>query len=341
MNKELQIWESVLDGAFARSEAVSGGVIHSTIGESSHVYRCEPWEGIFLWANMVSDRHLPFAQKVSWRYATLNYCIRGRCEVGLPDHTFIYMNPGMLCIDSHDPADGYWYPTRSYSGLEFAFNLDFLRAASPAALTAYGDFGAWLEALLAENGGTVLANVTEECQTLIEALFRMLTRAEAATEDYRFRGLELLYRLKNGGVEPLLHTNYVTRGQRQIAAEIERKITEDLARHYTVEELAGEYGVSASAVKQYFEKIYGQPISHYLRDRRMEQAKRLLAETRQSVSKIAAVCGYSHQGKFGQVFREQTGFAPLEYRRLYYQKGEETVSCKSSVKSPQVEAAEF
>ena len=323
MNEELQIWQDALGAAFTASEDITEAVTHSLIGESSHIYRCEPWDGVFLWANVISDRHLPFGQKVPWRFATLNYCISGRCEVGLPDHTFIYMNPGMLCIDCHAPADGYWYPTCDYSGLEYAFNLDFLCSAYPAELTAYGDFGPWLDALLTERDGTFLAGVAEDCQAMIETLFRMLTRPEASLQDYRFQALRLLYRLKNGGMTPQQHTCYVTKGQRQIASEIEQKISEDLSVHYTVENLAKDHGISPSAAKQYFEKIYGLPISRYLRDRRMELAKRLLTETRNNIGDIAASCGYSHQGKFGQVFREQTGFTPLEYRRLYYQKGEE------------------
>ncbi len=83
-----------------------------------------------------------------------------------------------------------------------------------------------------------------------------------------------------------------------------------------------QHGISPSALKKYFEAVYGQPISFYLRGKRMDFARQRLAQTKDSVGSIAAGCGYASQGKFGAVFRECTGMSPLEYRRRSYRKTE-------------------
>ena len=100
----------------------------------------------------------------------------------------------------------------------------------------------------------------------------------------------------NGGETPVRDRAYVTKGQKAIADDVERRITEDLSRH--------------------------EPISFYLRGKRMDLAKQRLAQTKDSVGSIAADCGYASQGKFGAVFRECTGMSPLEYRRRSYRKTE-------------------
>ena len=97
--------------------------------------------------------------------------------------------------------------------------------------------------------------------------------------------------------------------------------TEDLEnewrKHFTVEELAERYEISPSALKKYFELVFGMPISYYLREKRMEKAKNLLVESRMNIGEISTICGYENQGKFGAAFKTYSGVSPLEYRRLH------------------------
>lgn len=47
----------------------------------------------------------------------------------------------------------------------------------------------------------------------------------------------------------------------------------------------------------------------------MSIAEKLLAETKLPISEIALQIGYTKQGKFAEVFRQQFQMNPLEYRR--------------------------
>ena len=47
----------------------------------------------------------------------------------------------------------------------------------------------------------------------------------------------------------------------------------------------------------------------------MSTAEKLLTETKLPISEIASQIGYTKQGKFAEVFRQQFQMNPLEYRR--------------------------
>lgn len=302
------------------SDSVSAIEIKNT---NSRMFLCRPWEGILLWANKVNDRHLPYGDtEYRNRFASMNYCISGRCEVCLPDDTYIYMEPGMLCIDDHKPKDGYWYPGKSYTGLEIIFDLHRLEKYPLAELTAYCDYDGWIRQLLGEHNRTYLATVGNDCGRLINLMYSHLVAADWKKNDYRLHLLLLFYSMVKAGTVPIADQFYVTKGQKRIADKVERMITKDLSCHYTIADMADQYGISPSALKKYFEAVYGLPVSFYLREKRIQLAKRRLSETKDSVGAVAAACGYSNQGKFGSVFRESTGMSPLEYRRLNFRENE-------------------
>ena len=283
-------------------------VLHIAIkNTNSQMFLCSPWENILLWANKVADRYLPYSgTKFKSHYASLNYCISGRCEICRPDNTYIYMEPGMLCIDDHRPKDGYWYPGQNYSGLEGVFDLDRLLEHPIGELSAYCDYDGWIREMLSAHDGTYLGMVGNECGRLINLLYSHLIAADWNLTGYRLHLLMLFYALVTDGTEPVTDQFYVTKGQKHIAGKVEQMITRDLSRHYTISDMAAMYGVSPSALKKYFEVVYGLPISFYLRERRILLAKQRLSGTKESVGMIAAACGYSNQGKFKTV-EQNTG----------------------------------
>lgn len=102
------------------------------------------------------------------------------------------------------------------------------------------------------------------------------------------------------------------------APRIGRKIGTKLigiTTHHPAWELAEEFSISETSLKNYFRGVYGQNISVYLREIRMNKAGELLATTRLSVAEIAEQVGYLNQSKFASVFKKQFGVSPLEYRR--------------------------
>lgn len=53
----------------------------------------------------------------------------------------------------------------------------------------------------------------------------------------------------------------------------------------------------------------------YVEQRRIEQAKRLLTESTQSLAQVAMEVGFGTQSRLTSTFKRRTGFTPGEYRR--------------------------
>ena len=291
--------------------------------EKGYIYICMPYPGVHLWMNEVYMHRIPTEQMERYRFIKMNYCAHGRAEVLLEDGRYVYLQDGLLSIDTNEPREDFLYPRARYDGLEITMDLNILEEHPIQAFLDIGFDPGKAEEELEKIHGSYLAEVSREWQELAENVMEKLKRAEGTVEDYRFYTLQLLHLIRGGAAVPLEKKLYLTKGQKGIAESVEKKITGHLSERFTVEELALEYGVSPSSLKKYFEQVYGIPISEYIRGKRMEHACRLLSGTSMSVADVAAEAGYSNQGKFGSVFKRYTEKTPLEYRRLHRERSEE------------------
>lgn len=84
---------------------------------------------------------------------------------------------------------------------------------------------------------------------------------------------------------------------------------------WTLESLAAELGMSRSAFAARFSALAGQTPMQYLAAWRIEQARRMLRETRLSTAAIAEKVGYGSEAAFGKAFKRRVGVGPGVYRR--------------------------
>jgi AraC-like DNA-binding protein len=94
-------------------------------------------------------------------------------------------------------------------------------------------------------------------------------------------------------------------------AELGQRLTDSQAIATTARVL----GVSREHLSRSFTRAYGESPVSWLRRRRIDQAKVLLADARSSMSEIAAHCGFATASHFVQAFRRLTGVTPGGYRR--------------------------
>lgn len=79
--------------------------------------------------------------------------------------------------------------------------------------------------------------------------------------------------------------------------------------------LAAESGLSRFHLLRLFKKAYGETPLKQLTRIRMEEAKRRLLRTGQSITEIALDCGYENPAHFATAFRRIEGVTPSAYRR--------------------------
>lgn len=92
------------------------------------------------------------------------------------------------------------------------------------------------------------------------------------------------------------------------------KLQEYLDQPPSLAELAREVGLSETTLKRGFRQVFGTTVFGYLREKRMEHARALLASGRATVIEAAALVGYSNPSNFAAAFRQQFGLNPKEFQ---------------------------
>ena len=82
----------------------------------------------------------------------------------------------------------------------------------------------------------------------------------------------------------------------------------------TAQEIYSKYPIAFSSLIYEFKKLTGQTIIHYLIDKRMIYAKKLLASTDYSVLEIACILGYNSLSHFICIFKKYHGITPKVYQ---------------------------
>lgn len=109
-------------------------------------------------------------------------------------------------------------------------------------------------------------------------------------------------------------------GERELSPMIRRAdmiIREEYKQGLTLDELAERLRVTPEYLSAQFHREMGVTFGTYIRDIRMEQAKKLLLGTEKKLYEIAQEVGYADPKYFSRVFREQTGLLPADYRKLH------------------------
>jgi len=102
------------------------------------------------------------------------------------------------------------------------------------------------------------------------------------------------------------------------AFSVVSKAANYMKEHYMEELHVAQIAEYCSISSSYFHKIF-QDVMHttpneYLLLLRLTHAKTLLAETKKSVSEIAALCGFNSLAYFSASFKKHFSYSPKEYR---------------------------
>ena len=100
-------------------------------------------------------------------------------------------------------------------------------------------------------------------------------------------------------------------------AKVERTrlhIDDKYAEPLVMQVLARNAGTNESKLSQAFRAVYGMTVFEYVRNRRMEEARRLLRRCNMSVTEIAFEVGYEHSCNFSVAYKRHFGVTPKSER---------------------------
>jgi len=93
-------------------------------------------------------------------------------------------------------------------------------------------------------------------------------------------------------------------------------VRENRAReNFSLDDTAAHFNLNKDYLGKLFKKEMGLAFSGYLNNVRIEEAKRLLRETPESVTTIAFEAGYESLDTFQKSFKRVTGMTPSQYRK--------------------------
>ncbi|MDO4280025.1 MAG: AraC family transcriptional regulator [Peptococcaceae bacterium] len=101
-----------------------------------------------------------------------------------------------------------------------------------------------------------------------------------------------------------------------IIVEIGIYMKQHLDEPLTIASLSRQFGISQTALKTEFRRLYGKPVRSWLVQQRMVRAAYLLDHTAMTVTRIAQECGYSSTSQFNTIFKRFYRCTPSQYRKM-------------------------
>ena len=103
--------------------------------------------------------------------------------------------------------------------------------------------------------------------------------------------------------------------QFEAVSDVITVIRRDLGRPWVVRDLAKQMHYSSDHFTRVFRAVTGHSPRQFIVKARIEEAKNLITMSSHSISRIAALLGYSDVYQFSKQFKEQTGVPPSRFRR--------------------------
>ena len=180
------------------------------------------------------------------------------------------------------------------------------------------DFDNMYERLRAGNK-LVILRANPYIEHLIGEMYQQSYRNHMAV--LKLKTLELLYFLCNSDLKVSADRPYFYKNQVLKIKDIQKLLTQNIDRHFTLEELSVQFQIPITSLKNCFKGVYGAPVHGYMREYRMHKAAELLRTDGMTIAEIAQNVGYESPSKFTEAFKKRMNCTPSEYRNKFCPQG--------------------
>ena len=207
----------------------------------------------------------------------------------------LFFNAGEAYRVSH-PIEG------GDASLDLVIDEDMLRELAPKGQLREGDRLAFRRQRL---------RVDARSQALVALLRHSLNLGAAETLEAETLALTLVRRSLG---ERTSHAAGASLGRQKLVDRAKLVLSADLARRWTLAEIAHEVGVSPVYLTQVFRQVEGMPLYRYQLGLRLARALDLLGEY-DDLTALGMDLGFSSHSHFGAAFRRAYGRTPAEFQR--------------------------
>lgn len=116
--------------------------------------------------------------------------------------------------------------------------------------------------------------------------------------------------------EQLQHhsTNWLKQHDIEKIHYVKNFMDKNISKTFSLIELSREAGINDFKLKKGFKELFGTTVFGYLKDIRMQEAKRLLLEKNIAIAEISMLCGYKFVQNFTKAFKQEFGITPDKFR---------------------------
>lgn len=244
----------------------------------------------------------------------LVYVDRGAVEITRDQETVILQQGHILF---HQPNE--FHTIRSYNSAPSLLIVSFVcKSNAMAYFTKYsGEMGKhlrpWLTAIATEAENAYILPKNDPGLKKLVRKSTAVIGGEQMIKSYLEQFLVLMIRDINEHKEVSVfasHKNLET----HLVSEIKGFLREQLTQRTCIEDICRRYGYSKTYLSQLFKQQCGISIMAYYNQKKIEYAKKLIAENCYSFAQISGMLAFDNPQYFARVFRRITGQSPSEYK---------------------------
>lgn len=245
----------------------------------------------------------------------VDHCREGRIEWELAGNSYIYFESGDMQINNRDHhARDFSFPLSHYHGITVGFMLEETMEPLSDVLEEFTfDIPAMKRKFCPADRpfimrtGANIDHIFSELYALPDQI-RIPYLKIKVLELLLF--LSMLEKPEDGGERPYFYKTQVDK-----VKAMRDFLTENLERHYTLEELSERFDFPLTAMKLCFKGVYGTSVYAYMKAFRVNAAALMLQQSDDNVADIAGRVGYDNASKFAAAFKSMKGTTPAEYRK--------------------------
>ena len=291
---------------------------HAMSHAGTSISRHKVFDGIDLMFLDVKQETIQFYAKSHTKTFAINHCEEGRIECKFTSGEYLYMGPGDMSLGWHISSNYQhenYFPTKLFKGVVLLVDVEKAQPILDTLVTETRiDLTQLANRFCEHSEFGMMMEETESVRQIFSSLYKVPDQIKG--HYFKLKVIEIFLLLSIISTTNHEKRSSYRKQQVDIVKAVNEYISTQFMKRITIDSLSDLFDIPTSTLKRCFKGVYGTTIHHYLKECRINAAKRLLQESDQSILEIANAVGYENGSKFTSAFKEATGVTPSAYRKV-------------------------